>query len=375
MKILHLGKFYSPIEGGIESINHIIVDSMQGNQQRIVSFNNRNNSVDEDVDNVPVIRASSSGVFASQPLSWKYFLELRRSIKLFNPDIIHFHYPNPLGAIYLLLSIKKHNKLIVHWHSDIVAQKFMKPFIRPIENRLLRRADSIIATSPNYIDASDNISQFKDKITIIPCSINEQTFFKAENDEAKIKDIKSRFQNKPIIFFVGRHVEYKGIEYLLKSERLVNSDCVFLIAGKGPLSDGLKARYNSERIHWLGRINDEEMRQYLYAADIFAFPSITRNEAFGVALAEAMYCYCPAVTFTINGSGVNWVSINEETGLEVNNCDSEAYAKAIDCLINDVNLRQKLGENAHKRVSRMFTKECVSQQYIDLYNNVYIKQR
>ena len=49
MKILHLGKFYSPIEGGIESINHIIVDSMQGNQQRIVSFNNRNNSVDEDV--------------------------------------------------------------------------------------------------------------------------------------------------------------------------------------------------------------------------------------------------------------------------------------------------------------------------------------
>ena len=43
---------------------------------------------------------------------------------------------------------------------------------------------------------------------------------------------------------------------------------------------------------------------------IFCFPSITRNEAFGIALAEAMYCGKPAVTFTIEGSGVNFVSLD-----------------------------------------------------------------
>lgn len=50
---------------------------------------------------------------------------------------------------------------------------------------------------------------------------------------------------------------------------------------------------------------------------MFAFPSVTKNEAFGVALAEAMYCYTPAVTFTIEGSGVNWVNLNGITGIEV----------------------------------------------------------
>ena len=47
------------------------------------------------------------------------------------------------------------------------------------------------------------------------------------------------------------------------------------------------------------------------------FPSITKNEAFGVVLAEAMYCYTPAITFTIEGSGVNWVNLHQVTGLEM----------------------------------------------------------
>ncbi len=370
MKVLHIGKFYSPIEGGIESINHVVVEALKGAQQRIISFNNRNNSVDEDIEDIPVVRASSKGIFASQPLSWKYFLELRRSIKLFNPDIIHFHYPNPLGAIYLLLSIRKRNKLIVHWHSDVVAQRFMKPFIRPLENKLLKRADAIIATSPAYIEASGNLTTVKEKTTVIPCSIDEEKFKFKPDDDIFIRRIKNKYGNKPIVFFVGRHVEYKGILYLLEAEKAVRQDCVFLIAGQGPLTESLKLKYHSERIHWLGRINDDEMRQYLYAADIFAFPSITRNEAFGVALAEAMYCECPAITFTIKGSGVNWVSLNNDTGLEVENRNSKAFADAIDHLLENTALRLQLAKNARKRVENNFTKSSVIPQYKELYNRL-----
>lgn len=52
------------------------------------------------------------------------------------------------------------------------------------------------------------------------------------------------------------------------------------------------------------------MKAYLSAMDIFCFPSITKNEAFGLALAEGMYYSKPAITFTIDGSGVNFVSLN-----------------------------------------------------------------
>lgn len=371
MKILHIGKFYSPIEGGIESINHVVVEALTGAQQRIISFNNKNYSVDEDVENIPVVRASSQGILASQPLSFKYFRELKRSIKLFDPDIIHFHYPNPLGAIYLLLSIRKRNKLIVHWHSDVVAQRIMKPFIRPIENKLLRRSDVVIATSPAYIDASENLRPVKDKIVVIPCSIDEDKFKLKTADELYIREIQEKYGNKPIVFFVGRHVEYKGIRYLLDAERMVKHDCVFVIAGSGPLTNELQATYASDRIYWLGRISNDVMRRYLYAASVFAFPSITRNEAFGVALAEAMYCKCAPVTFTIGGSGVNWVSLGGKTGIEVRNSDSALFASAIDELLSDPEKMAELSDNAHDRVENKFTKSRVASQYISLYDQLY----
>ena len=102
-------------------------------------------------------------------------------------------------------------------------------------------------------------------------------------------------------------------------------------------------------------MSDEELNSYHYAASVFAIPSITKNEAFGVALAEAMYCGTLAVTFTIPGSGVNWVSLNGETGIEVPNGDDEAYAKAIDALLGDKELSKRYAENGMKRVRGLFT--------------------
>jgi glycosyltransferase involved in cell wall biosynthesis len=74
-----------------------------------------------------------------------------------------------------------------------------------------------------------------------------------------------------------------------------------------------------------------------------------------VALAEAMYCGTPTVTFTIPGSGVNWVSLNGETGLEVPNGDDKAFANAIDKLLNDKVISKKFAENGMKRVKENFT--------------------
>lgn len=367
MRVLHVGKYYTPIEGGIESVNHFVVDALKGCQQRVLSFNNQDVSCEEDIENIPVIRSSLKGMLASQPLSFSYLRELRRYIRLFNPDVIHFHYPNPLGAFYLLLSIRKQNKLIVHWHSDIVAQKFMHPCIKPIEGRLLNRADVIIATNPDYANASRNLLHFKEKVVIIPCSIDETQLELRPREEERVQTIKKKYGGKPIIFFLGRHVEYKGIKYLLEAERFVQQDCVFLIAGQGPLTAQLKKQYHSSRIHWLGRISEEEKRYYYHATSIFAFPSITRNEAFGIVLAEAMYCRCPTVTFTIEGSGVNWVSLNGVTGIEVTNSNSQAYAQAIDKLLQDDTLRYEMGVNARKRVISLFSQTVVAKQYRVLY--------
>lgn len=369
MKVLHIGKYYAPIEGGIESINRFVVEALKKYPQRVLSFNNKNNSCEEDIDGVSIVRASSTGILASQPISIKYFWELRRYIRLFDPDVIHFHYPNPLGALYLNLLIGYKRKLIVHWHSDIVAQKNLYRLIKPIEKKILEKATVIIATSPDYKKHSYALRNFQEKVTTIPCSIDENKLELKSGDEEKIKNLKMKYDNKPILLFVGRHVEYKGIRYLLESEKYVKNDCVFLIGGKGPLTDELMNQFSSSRIHWLGRINDEELRIYYHAASLFTFPSITKNEAFGVVLAEAMYCKTPTITFTIEGSGVNWVSINEHTGLEVENKNTQEYAKAIDRLLMDQKFSNSLGQQAKERVKQLFTKEAVSTKYQSLYES------
>ena len=89
----------------------------------------------------------------------------------------------------------------------------------------------------------------------------------------------------------------------------------------------------------------------------FAFTSCTKQEAFGIALAEAMYCGSVPVTFTIEGSGVNWVSINGQTGEEVPLGDVKAYAAAIDRLIKKKELYYKYASAGKDRIVDMFTSE------------------
>ena len=187
-------------------------------------------------------------------------------------------------------------------------------------------------------------------------------------DVFRIRDIQSKYQNRPIVFFVGRHIQYKGLPYLLEAEKYIKSDCVVLIAGNGPLTESLKKQCESDRVHFIGRLSDEELRWHHYAADVFAFPSITKNEAFGVALAEAMYCYTPAVTFTIEGSGVNWVNLNGKTGIEVPNRDCKAFGEAIDKLLSDKALAEKYAQAGHQRVVDNFTIPKMMEKMNEVYD-------
>ncbi len=122
-----------------------------------------------------------------------------------------------------------------------------------------------------------------------------------------------------------------------------------------------------DNIVFTGRLSDGDINSYLLACDIFTFPSITRNEAYGIALAEALYFGKPAVTFTVKGSGINWVSINGETGIEVPNGDSKAYAEAMKSLRNDKELYAKLAEGAYKRAHQICSIEAFTASAQNIY--------
>lgn len=370
-KVLQVVCSMYPHLGGIEQTAKDISDVLKTNddiEQKIICLNedakigkyecHRKETVHDTVNGVDVIRCGCIAKAASQLISLTYPSQLSKLLKEFDPNIIIFHYPNPYLATFLLPKIKKHTKLVLYWHLDITRQKILGKLFNGQNIRLLKRADKVVATSPNYISKSPYLSEFRDKCVVVMSCINEKRLKTSEKTERIAKEIRDKNSGKMICFGIGRHVPYKGYKYLIEAAKYLDDRFVIYIGGVGPLTDELKEQAKDlSNVKFLGKISDKELVGYLTACDIFCFPSITKNEAFGLALAEGMYFGKPAVTFTIPGSGVNYVNLNGETGIECPNCDSKAYAKALKKLADDEELRKRLGENARKRVTDNFTFE------------------
>lgn len=358
IKVLQIPNYYYPHIGGIEKTCQYLSEGLSDEYEvRVVCFSENKEDKVEQLNGITLFKAGVIIDVARQSLSLSYFKILRRQIKEWKPDLIHFHYPNPFVTALLLPLIPKETKLYVHYHLDITKQKKIYPFIKPFETALLKRADMIVATSPAYLASSKPLAPFKEKTDILPSAVNVHDFDLTETDKAKIEGIKKGIGYKKIVFYVGRHVAHKGVRELVKAASLIKNDCAIIVGGSGPITEQVKAECESVKVKFIGRVSDADMKLYYHVADIFAFPSYTKAEAFGLTLVEAMYCNTPTVTFTIDGSGVNWVSLNGETGIEVPNRDIKAYASAIDKLLSDDELRERLASNAHLRALQMFSVE------------------
>ena len=371
-KILHISNYYPPNIGGIETTAKDIVEVLKEKyKQRVICFNSiKGESKEELCDGILVSRVAYNFKKASQAISLSYRSKLKKIINDFKPDFIHIHLPNPFVAI-ILQSIKYRGELIIHWHLDITRQKFINFFYKPFQNSLLKRANLIIATSQRYLDGSANLKKYKYKTVIVPSLIHDSNTVLSKENKENIKIIKEKYKKKFIGFFVGRHVKYKGLEYLIEAAKLLNDDYVILIAGEGKLTEKLKKQAEGiARIIFLGKIKYSELKEYMNACDVFLFPSISKNEAYGLALGEALLCGKPAITFTIEGSGVNWVNQNGITGEEVKNKDVIAYKNAIIKLKEDKELYKKYSKNAILHVKNHMLKDSFEKALRQIYKDL-----
>lgn len=372
-KILHISKYYYPFKGGTEQIARDVVLAMKDEyEQKVIAFNDGRDDRIEDIDGIEIIKCGCFTKIASQSLSISYGKQLHKVMRSFNPDIVIFHYPNPFVAALLLRELKITNaKLIVYWHLDIIRQKYLKILFVPQNKRLLASAEKVIATSPNYIEGSKWLQTVKDKCVVIPNCINVERMEITDEIIKRAEEIRDKNTGKIICIAVGRHTEYKGFTYLVQASKLLDDRFVIYITGTGELTEKLhEEAKDDEKVNFTGRIDDIELKALILASDIFCFPSITKNEAFGLALAEGMYYEKPTVTFTIPGSGVNYVSIDGETGIEVENRNVMKYAEAIVKLAEDEKLRNTYGKTAKKRVVNNFLSSTFCDAIRELFSDV-----
>jgi len=370
-RILHISNYYLPNYGGIEQVAYDIVSGLKDEyEQIVVCFNHENGTIKEYYNDILVYRVGYLKKIASQAISLEYYSILKKIILDFKPDIIYIHLPNPLITFYLLLCNLKNKKLIIHWHSDIIGQKYLKLLYKPIQNIILNIANIIYVTSPDYKNESNDLKNYHQKIKILPNVVNENKFILNKKNINNINRIKQIYGEK-ILFFLGRHIPYKGIVYIIKAAPFINKKAKIIIAGDGPLTPKLKEMAKGlNNIIFLGKITNEEVKEYMHSAYLFLFPSITKNEAFGVAMAEALYCGVPTVGFKIKGSGVNWVNKDGISGYMVENKNVAQFIEKINILIENEELRNNFSHNAKKWVTQNFKKDLVINQLKYDLNNL-----
>jgi rhamnosyl/mannosyltransferase len=386
MKVLQINKLYHPHTGGVEKVVREIAEGFLLRRvdvdMEVLACSPRGAGSRDAVNGVRVTRAASVGIYNSMPVSPHFPLLLKKMSA--DKDILHFHEPFPLGALSCLL-VKPRAKIVVWWHSDIVRQKTLLKFYRPVLNKFLERADRIITATARLVEFSEILKPYAHKCVVIPFGMNLDRFLKAAGTDAGGRtptdagggapgcDIRRRYGER-VVLFVGRLVYYKGVEHLIRAMREVRGRA--LIVGDGPLDAQLRRLAIrcgvADRVAFLGRVDDAALPAYYHACDVFVLPSTAASEAFGLVQIEAMACAVPVVN-TMLPSGVPEVSVDSVTGLTVRPGDAGALAGAINRLLDDAALREKYGRAAAEAAEKRFSLPLMLDKIYGVYEELLQK--
>ncbi|MEA3248768.1 MAG: glycosyltransferase family 4 protein [Patescibacteria group bacterium] len=273
-------------------------------------------------------------------------------------DVVVLHYPFFGGAEPLAWSKfrGKIGKLIIYYHMDVVGKgplsvvfKTHGALVRP---RVINSADRILVTSFDYARSSaiENIALSEpSRLRELPPAVDIERF----SPGAKSGALMERYgldTSKPIIAFVGgldKAHYFKGVDVLIRALAVTGlENAQAIVVGEGELKDEYKKLAAdlglSDRVKFAGAVSDEELPDHYRLADIFAFPSIDRSEAFGIAALEAMSCGVPVVASDL--VGVRTIVREGETGFLVKPGSVSALAARLSDILKDNRHRKELGD-------------------------------
>lgn len=248
-------------------------------------------------------------------------------------------------------------------------------FLMELEEALLTRSDYIITISDCVKNTIEELYNLK----------FQQPVFKnylGIPDQLTAKASRKSNDNRLVVFFVGRLERRKGIHCILDAapklmEKYPNLE--FHLAGDDTIIDDVlgetykrdflkknRGKKWSKRVHFLGKITDEEKEQEFADCDVFVSPSL--YESFGIIFLEAMRYGKPVIGCKIGG--MQEVISENETGLLSIPNDSNSFASCLDRLLADTSLRKKMGKAGRRRYEEMFTDKKMSIDCEKIYRRI-----
>jgi glycosyltransferase involved in cell wall biosynthesis len=378
LRICHLGKYYPPSPGGIETHVRTLARAQAdlGAEVKVFCVNHEPGPTLLEADGAVEVTRFRRRVSAAK---LDVCPDLAQRLSQVEADVLHLQVPNPT-MILALLRARPRVPLVVSYQSDVIRQRLRAAIFRPLERMAYRQVRAIMTSSEEYRAGSQFLLPYGDRLHVLPNGIDLRPYLDPSSEvRALAASIRSRHGGGgPLWLGCGRLVYYKG--FLNAIRALTRVAGTLLLIGDGPDRGSLLLEAQrlgvADRVKFLGSLPHYlDLIPYYLAADAFWFPSNARSEAFGLVQVEAMASGCPVLNSAIPHSGVSWVSRHEESGLTVPVDDPIALAAAANRLLDEPGLRNRLAAGARARAAREFDHRVMAERSLSLYRQVLAEPR
>lgn len=299
------------------------------------------------------------------------------AVKEFQPEIVHAFHTVFLPPIARLVKVLYGIRFIITTHgSDLHYLARDRRFVGLIKDAV---RVSVLVTANSNFTRRWFLKMFGQEWSYKTRTIPGGVFLEEYKYDQQLRDnIDKKFdlKGKTVVLFTGRLTVHKGVEYLIKAARQIKGEV--LILGDGPERNYLQKlidNYKLTNTRILGYMNPNEQvnfRAFYSRADVYVAPS-TWNEPLGLVILEAMAAKTPVIVSRTGG--VMSLIKDGYNGYLVHARNAQEIAEKVNILLDNNELRKKMGERSYNIVAERFTWEKITKKFVRIYDKYSFTSR
>ncbi len=299
--------------------------------------------------------------------------KIHHSVKEIKPKLVYIT-PNAKGGPFykdfvVVMMLKRMGcKVITHYHNKGVLTRQNKTFDHFLYKRFFKGLKIILLSESLYPDVQKYVK--KEDVFICPNGIPERS--------EKCKVTNERSSAIPHVLFLSNLLIEKGVLVLLDALKILKEKgCSFVIDFVG----GETAEMNNERfdlevqqrgfqdvVRYHGKQYGKDKNAFWEKANVFVFPTFYQNECFPLVLLEAMQHGLPIIT--TDEGGIPDIVKDGENGLICKKNNPEDMAEKLMTLLDNEQLRLKMGQDGYKKYQEKFTLEIFERRFSDILHTL-----